>query len=110
MKADQTQLWKVVPAADGWVYVENVKSGLVMTANGKDNGTQVIISAKQAGSENQLWKVAPVANVKDAQRVTAKASGKSIGVDAKSKNAGARILLWSEQNESAQWFGLFPPK
>jgi hypothetical protein len=110
-KGDQTQLWKVVPAADGWVYVENVKSGLVMTAHGRGNGTEVTIAKKETpASDDQLWKLIPVANVKDAQKVFAKPSGKLIGVDAKSKNAGARILLWTDQNESAQWFGFFTPK
>ncbi len=110
-KGDETQLWKVVPAGGDDVYIVNVKSGLVMTANGKTNGTEVIIAKKaQPASENQLWKLTPVANVKDAQKVFAKASGKLIGVDAKSKDAGARILLWTDQNESAQWLGFFPPK
>jgi hypothetical protein len=111
VKGDQTQLWKAVPAADGWVYIENVKSGLVMTAHGKGNGTEVTIAKKETpASDDQLWKLIPVANVKDAQKVFAKPSGKLIGVDAKSKNAGARILLWTDQTESAQWFGFYSPK
>jgi hypothetical protein len=112
VKGDQTQLWKVVPAADGWVYIENIKSGLVMTANGKGNGTEVIISKKATpANENQLWKITPVMGVKDAVKVFAKPSGRLIGVDAKSKNAGARILLWDEQgNEPAQIFAFTPPK
>ena len=28
VKGDQTQLWKIVPAADGYAYLENVKAGL----------------------------------------------------------------------------------
>lgn len=111
VKGDQTMLWKIVPAGDGWVYVENVKSGLVMTADGKGNGTVVVIAKKaQPVSDNQLWKVAPVPNVKDAVKVSAKPSGKMIGVDRKSKDAGVRILLWMEQDEPAQYFGFTPPK
>jgi hypothetical protein len=111
-KGEQTQLWKVVAAGNGFVYIENVKSGFVMTANGGGNGTEVFISKKQQpASDNQLWKITPVANVKDAVKVFAKPSPKLIGVDAKSKDAGARILLWSDQNtEPAQIFAFVPPK
>ena len=112
VKGDQTMLWKVIPAADGWVYIENVKSGLVMTANGNGNGTEVIISKKATpAAEHQLWKITPVPKVKDTVKVFAKPSGKLIGVDAKSKDAGARILLWSDQTtEPAQMFAFTPPK
>ena len=37
-KGDQTLLWRVISAGDGWSYVENVKTGLVTAANGKGNG------------------------------------------------------------------------
>jgi hypothetical protein len=112
VKGDQTQLWKVVPAADGWSYVENAKSGTVMTANGAGNGTEVTIAKKQTPpSDNQLWKVVASPAAKGAQRLYAKPSGKYIGVDAKSKEAGARILLWADQpTEAAQFFWINPPK
>lgn len=114
VKGEGTQLWKTVAAGNGWVYVENVKTGLVMTANGKNNGAEVFVSKKAVGAaaENQLWKVTPVPTVKGAIKLFAKPSGKLIGVDAKSKDAGARILLWSDQDtEPAQMFAFMsPPK
>jgi len=112
VKSDQTQLWKVVSAGNGWHYIENVKSGLVMTANGKNNGVECVIARKQQpASDNQLWKIAPAVNAKGAQRVSAKPSGKYIGVDAKSKDAGARILIWTDQpTEAAQMFAFAAPK
>src|SRR5437588_616081 len=32
-RGDQTQLWRVIPAGDGWAYIENVKTGLVIECN-----------------------------------------------------------------------------
>lgn len=111
-KGDATQLWKVVPAGSDWVYVENVKSGLVVTCNGEGNGTEVVISKKaQPPSDSQLWKLTPVGKEKDVVKVFAKASNKLIGVDAKSKDAGARILLWTDaKTEACQMFVFTTPK
>jgi G:T/U-mismatch repair DNA glycosylase len=110
-KGDQTQLWKVVSAGDGWSYIENVKTGMVMTANGKNNGTDVVVSKKaQPASEYQLWKLALVPNAKGAVRVVPKPSGKPIGIFARSKDAGAHIVLWTDENEPHRLFGFFPPK
>jgi hypothetical protein len=111
VKGDQTQLWKVVPAGGGWSYIENVKTGLVIACNGKGNGEDAVLAKKQAGAESQLWKVSPMPNVKDAVKFYCKLSGKLIGVDGKSKDAGARIRLWTDQgNEPAQYFGFVTPK
>lgn len=111
VKGDQAQLWRVVPAGEGWVHIENVKSGLVMTANGKNNRTEVIAAKKQSPvSEFQLWKLTPVPNLKDAVRVVPKPSGRPIGVDNKSKDAGARLVLWDDEDEPHRYFGFLPPK
>ncbi|MCI0704866.1 MAG: RICIN domain-containing protein [Planctomycetia bacterium] len=111
VKGDQTQLWKVVPAGDGWIYIENIKSGMVLTANGKNNGTEVIISKKDTPvSENQLWKLTPVPNVKDAIKVVPKPNGKPLGVFGKSRNSGAPLVLWTDENEYHRYFGFLPPK
>jgi hypothetical protein len=112
VKGDQSQLWRPVPAGDGWVYLENAKSGTVMSVagNGTNNGAEVIIAKKAPGSASQLWKVQPMAGQKDAVKVVGRASGKLIGVDAKSTSSGARILLWVEHNDPSQWFGTTPPK
>jgi hypothetical protein len=110
-KGEQTQLWRVVPAAEGWSYVENVKTGLVLAANGKNLGTDVIVSKKaQPASENQLWKLTPVPGVKGAVKVTAKPSGKAMGVWGRSKDAGTHLVLWNSENDASQSFGFFPPK
>jgi hypothetical protein len=110
VKGDQTQLWRTVSAGDGWVYIENVKSGMVMTANGKHNGVELHIAKKKDGSEYQLWKLTPVPAFKDTVRIVPKPSGLPIGIDGRSKNAGARILLWEDSNENHRYFGFFPPK
>jgi hypothetical protein len=109
-KGDQTQLWRVVPAAEGWSHVENVKTGLVLTVDGKNNSTQATLTKKEAGSDNQLWKLPPFAKTKGAVKLSHKASGKVLGVDGRSKGSGARIILWTDENDASQSFGLFPPK
>lgn len=107
VKGDQTQMWKVIPAADGWSYIENVKSGLVVSATGKGNGVNAVLAKKQTPPhEDQLWKVQPLPAVKDAVKFLAKSSGKYLGVDGKSKDAGALIRTWADQGaEPAQYFG-----
>ena len=108
VKGDQTQLWKVVPAAGGWVYIENVKSGLVMTANGKNNGTELVISKKDTTSEYQLWKLTPVTTVKDAVKIVPNRAagrrdlGQSTDLDG--------LVVWTDSNENHRYFGFFPPK
>jgi hypothetical protein len=110
IKGDQTQLWKLVPAGDGWVHIENVKSGLVFAVNGKGNGAELHVAKKQANADGQLWKPTPVANQKDVFKFVNKGSNKVVGVDGKSQNAGVRILLWDDVNESPEWFKMPPPK
>ena len=50
-KGDQTQLWRLVPAGDGWSYIENVKAGLVVTCNGKGNGEDAVLEWLAARGE-----------------------------------------------------------
>jgi hypothetical protein len=109
-KGDPTQLWRVIPAGNGWNYVENVKAGLVLAAAGKDNGTEVQIAKKKDGAEGQLWKTAPGTNQKDQLRLVHKASGKPLVIDVNSKGAGARIILWDDVGQVGEWFSLTPPK
>ena len=109
-RGDQTQLWRPVPAGDGWFYVENVKTGLVLTVDGSGNSTQATVTKKEAGSEKQLWKMPPFAKVKGAVKLTHKASGKVLGVDGRAKGSGARIILWTDENDPSQSFGFFPPR
>ncbi len=110
VKGDLTQLWRVVPAGSGWVHVENVKTGLVLTANSKENSTDVQITKKKDGAEGQLWKTTPVANQKELVKLIHKPSGKPLVIDINSKSAGARIILWDDSNQSGGWFALTPPK
>jgi hypothetical protein len=113
-KGDLTQLWRVVAAGDGYIYFENVKSGLVLTAGGKKDGAEITLAKKHTpASDDQLWKLSPVPNTKDAQKVFAKGSGKLWAVEARGTDAGTRVLLWHDVNgklETAHTFGLFPPK
>ena len=96
---------------DGWSYIENVKSGLVWACNGSGNGGDTVLAKKKDGEAAQLWKVKPLTGVKDAVKFYCKLSDKPIGVDGKSKDAGARIRLWTDQGaEPAQYFGFVTPK
>jgi hypothetical protein len=110
VKGDETQLWKWAAAGNGWFYLENVKTGLVLTVKGKENSTDAIITKKQANDDGQLWVSAAVANQPGFVKIGNKASNKVIGINAKSKEAGARVILWTDENDSSQWYGLVPPK
>jgi hypothetical protein len=110
VKAQPSQQWRTIPAADGWVYIENVKSGTVLTVNGKGNGSEAHIAKKKDGAEGQLWKLVPVENQKDTIKLMSKASNRVLGIDAASKNAGARIILWDDNGGTSEWFGFIPPK
>ncbi|MBY0233216.1 MAG: hypothetical protein K2W96_28370 [Gemmataceae bacterium] len=82
--------------------VPRAASAIVCQVSGKVLG----VSGKEAGAEAQMRWVVPVPRVKGAVPIT----GKSIGVGAKPKAAGARILIWSEQREPAQRFSLSSAK
>jgi hypothetical protein len=110
---DFSQQWRAVPNGDGWYYLENLKSGTVLTVaqNGKDNGAEIVISQRETPpSEFQLWKTSQVPGKNGTIRFVSRASGKICGVDAKSRDAGARILLWDDVNDSSEWFGIIPVK
>jgi len=111
VRGDQTQLWRVVPAGEGWSYIENVKAGTVMTANGKNSGTGLVIAKKaQPADEHQLWKAVAVPGEKNVFKIVPKPSGKPLGVWAKSKDAGAGLVLWDDTNEPHRYFGFYPQK
>jgi hypothetical protein len=114
VKGDQTLLWKVIPTSDGFVYIENVKCGLVMSVDGKANAAQVVIAKKQTpAADSQLWKLTPVPNQKDAVKVFGKASGKLWAVNARGTDSGTQVVIWPDSApkiEKAHWFGFFPPK
>jgi len=108
VKGDETQMWRAVPSDDGWFFLENVKTGLVMGVHrdGRNNGAEVVTVPKRAGSDYQQWKPVPVPNDKGIFRFVNRGSGKNFGVDAKSLNSGARILIWTEEDHDAQRFGI----
>ena len=111
VKGEQNQLWKVVAVGEGYVYIESVKTGMVMTTNGKENGVELIISKKRTpASDSQLWKLTPVVGKKDVNKIFAKGTGRVIGVAGKYKEAGLRILLWDDEDEPQEMFGFFVPK
>lgn len=110
VRGDTSQQWRVVPAKDGWVYVENLKSGLVLTAAGKGNSTDATLAKKKDGDDHQLWKPTPVAGQAGLIKMVHKASDKVLGIDGRSKNAGARIILWTDESDSSQWFSTVTAK
>jgi hypothetical protein len=109
VKGDQTQLWKLVPAADGFVYVENVKAGLVIAVGGKGNGADIHISKKKDGDGSQLWKPVPVKNTKGAVIFASKnAPDRVMAITQGSKNAGVRIILWDDNTNGGPEHGYLP--
>ena len=110
-KGDQTQMWKVVPAADGWSYIENVKTGTVMAVNGKGNGAEGHIEKKKDGDSGQLWKLAPNGTQKGVVKfVTKLAPDKVLAITQNSKNAGVRMILWEDNDTGNHGFTPTPPK
>lgn len=110
VKGDQAQLWRTLPAGDGWVHIEHVKTGLVVAVNGKGNGAEAHLTKKQADADGQLWKLKPVPNVKDAVKFVAKGTDRILAITSGSKDAGVRIILWDDNGDTSSGnFGFFPP-
>lgn len=110
VKGDQSQLWRSVKAGDGYFYIQNVKTGLFVTL---PSGTQdIVITEKKSDGAGQLWKSLPLTlpDAKGAVRLNLKGGTRVMGVDGRSKNANARIIIWLDDDHPSQWFGLFPPK
>lgn len=111
-KTDAGQVWKAVPAGDGWVVFEHAKSGLVLSVSGKKdtNGAEVIVAKRDKANDYQLWKLVPVKGEKDLVKFTSKGSGKLMGVDKRSTKSGERLLQWDDEEHAAEWFALIPVK
>jgi hypothetical protein len=112
VKGDPSQLWKIVPAADGYAYIENVKSGLVIACDGKNNGSAAHIEKKQDGDDGQLWKLNPVRNMKGSVVFVRKGTDRVLAITQGSKNAGVGIILWDDSTNNGPEHGytLAPPK
>jgi len=108
VRGDQTQLWKIVPAADGYAYIENVKAGLVITCEGKGNGTHAHIEKKKAGDDGQLWKLNPVRNMKGSVVFVRKGTDRVLAITQASKNAGVGIILWDDSTNNGPEHGYTP--
>ena len=101
VKGDQTQLWKIVPAADGYAFIENVKSGLVIACDGKNNGSAgPYIEKKKDGDDGQLWKLNPVRNMKGSVVFVRKGTDRVLAITQASKNAGIGIILWDDSSDN----------
>ena len=109
-KGDQSQLWRSIKSDDGYFYIQNVKTGLFATL--PEGAQDIVVAAKKASGAGQLWKSVPltIPDAKGAVKLTLKGGTRLMAVDGGSKNANARIIIWSDENDSSQWFGLFPPK
>jgi hypothetical protein len=110
VKGDATQQWRAAPAGDGWFYLEQPKTGLVIAVGGRFDGSEATLAVKAVGSDRQLFKTVPVPGVKDTIKLLNKGGdGRVLGIDARRKDSGARILLWSDNGGSSEWFALVPP-
>lgn len=107
VKGDPMQQWRVVQLGSGWVHVEHVKTGFLLTAPGRENSTDVVVKKKD-GADAQAWKATPVAGQKGLVKLVHKLSGKPLVIDINSKAAGARIILWDDSNQTGGWFALTP--
>jgi hypothetical protein len=108
VRGDHTQVWKIVPAADGYAYIENVKSGLVIACDGKNNGSPGHIEKKKDGDEGQLWKLNPVRNMKGSVVFVRKGTDRALAITQGSKNAGIGIILWDDPTDNGPERGFTP--
>jgi hypothetical protein len=111
LKGDPAQLWRTVPVADGWFYLEQPKTGLVVAVTGRTDGSEAVLAAKAAAvADRVLFKTAPVPGAKDVIKLVNKGGGgRVLGIDARRKDAGARILLWDDNGTSSEFWSLVPP-
>lgn len=109
VKGDAAQHWRTVPAADGWVYVEHPKSGQVMAVTGRGDGAEVVLARKVPGADSQLFRLAPTPGSKDVVKLFAKGTDKIITVEAKRKDGGARIILWTDNPAGTSGLFSFTP-
>jgi hypothetical protein len=108
VRGDKSQQWRIVPAADGYAYIENVKSGLVIACDGKGNGSPGHIEKKQDGDDGQLWKLNPVRNMKGSVIFVRKGTDRVLAITQGSKNAGIGIILWDDNTNSGPEHGYTP--
>lgn len=109
VRGDSAQLWRAAPGGDGWFYLEQTKSGLVLAVTGRNDGSEAVLAAKVAGSDRQLFKSAPVATAKDTVKLINKGGdGRALGIDARRKDSGARVLLWTDNGGTSEWWTLAP--
>ena len=109
VKGDPSQLWRAVAGGDGYVYLEQAKTGLVLAVTGLGNGAEAVLAAKLPAYDRQLWKAVPVAKTKDTVVLQVRGGDRVLGIDARRKDSGARILLWSNNGGSSEFFALVPP-
>jgi hypothetical protein len=108
VKGDPTQLWKIVPAADGYAFIENAKSGLVIACVGKNNGSAGRVEKKKDGDDGQLWKLNPVRNMKGSVVFVRKGTDRVLAITQASKNAGIGIILWDDSSNNGPVHGFTP--
>lgn len=109
VRGEQTQLWKLVPAADGYFYIENVKAaGLVIAVDGKGNGSVGHIEKKKDGDDGQLWKLNPVRNMKGSVVFVRKGTDRVLAITQGSKAAGIGIILWDDSTNNGPEHGYTP--
>jgi hypothetical protein len=111
VKGDATQLWRTVPVGDVWFYLEQPKTGLVVSVTGRTNGSEAVLAAKSAAVPDRvLFKAAPVPGAKDTLKLVNKGGdGRVLGIDARRKDSGARILLWEDNGGCSEWWSLVSP-
>ena len=97
-----------MPAADGYAFIENVKSGLVIACDGKNNGSAGRIEKKKDGDDGQLWKLNPVRNMKGSVVFVRKGTDRVLAITQASKNAGIGIILWDDSSNNGPVHGFTP--
>jgi len=117
---DPSQLWNLVDAGNGWFYIVNVRSGLVLDDDGYGTGNDNPIdtwsnnstNGSGADLDNQLWKIQP-----NGTYYIKAASGRYICIQNQGSTDGSPIIQYDQENnpwfkwqftsEGNGWFSLF---
>jgi Ricin-type beta-trefoil lectin domain-like len=97
----QSQLWDIVDAGNGYVYIKSAVTGLVMDIDGgrARDGARVITS-QPSGSDSQLWKV----EGKGGERRFTSRLRIALDLPNGSHDDGVEYQAWNEEGKDSQRF------
>lgn len=100
------QKWKVTCDNEGYCTFESLRSGKMLTADGRTVGSNVIQAEKDLSSsdysDEQKWQIAP--NSVGGFSLISKSSGLALDLSCASTQDGTNVQVWKQNGTSAQSF------